>query len=876
MNRYEPLQEWPGRIGVTHNGDGSVVRIILTTIVVVMTFLSANAYKYTYSFDNMPVSEAMIRISKDNPDVRLFFIYKELENYKTSAVIHTDDIYDALSLIIGLNPIILKHKNDEFYVEACQKGIYNIRGIVTASDGEPIAACIIYVLNDTGAPITYGITDADGCFVIPCDLPETKIHISCLGCKDFEASTPVDGDFKHIILEESPIMLNSVVVTAKQPRTVIKGNAMVVSVQNTALAKLGNAYDVLSHIPMVTGINGELNVFGRGTPVVYINGREVRNQADLQQLKSDEIQSVELISNPGAAYASDIAAVIKIRTIPPIGDGFGFDLTDILGFWSYVRNNADVNMRYRHNGFEVFGNFNIYEGRRKVEDISEMTTFGMSSFVQSVYNEGTGSNRSLAGKLGFSYMLTPEHSIGAYCRCGSSKMESDGNLDTKSVVVDKRNAYPLDQAMATYDNATRINPSQEANLYYNGRVGQLSVDFNADFLQTHSNNNDLQMEYRPGQDSRNAIKAVGITTNRLIAEKLIVSYPIWNGGLEVGEEYTNSHLSYTYDYDGAPIGNSLTDIHENNFAGFATLSHTFGKWDVSLGIRYEFARYRYYEGNMLNEELSRDYNNIFPSLSISTMLGNVRLSLDFTNKMRRPSYKKLDGSVSYINKYLYQSGNPALKPTKIYNIQAMGMWHYLYGVLMYNHEVNAVFNTTRGYEDDPLAKVLTFMNVPHYQNIQFTLGAQLTFGCWSPTPEVGLLKQFCSLDYKGKKTSFDKPMYSFTLDNVFSLPHDWQIGADLWFYSAANSQNCYIKPTQQISLSVRKALFGDNLVLQLKAVDILDRATDRVLIYGGDIQTYMYNRRESRNITFTLRYTFNKARSKYKGTGAGKSEKRRM
>ncbi|MDE6121628.1 MAG: hypothetical protein K2F76_00165, partial [Duncaniella dubosii] len=95
MNRYEPLQEWPGRIGVTHNGDGSVVRIILTMIVVVMTFLSANAYKYTYSFDNKPVSEAMIRISKDNPDVRLFFIYKELENYKTSAVIHTDDIYDA-------------------------------------------------------------------------------------------------------------------------------------------------------------------------------------------------------------------------------------------------------------------------------------------------------------------------------------------------------------------------------------------------------------------------------------------------------------------------------------------------------------------------------------------------------------------------------------------------------------------------------------------------------------------------------------------------------------------------------------------------------------------------------------------------------------
>lgn len=119
-------------------------------------------------------------------------------------------------------------------------------------------------------------------------------------------------------------------------------------------------------------------------------------------------------------------------------------------------------------------------------------------------------------------------------------------------------------------------------------------------------------------------------------------------------------------------------------------------------------------------------------------------------------------------------------------------------------------------------------------------------------------------------------MYSFTLDNVFTLPNNWQIGADLWFYSAANSQNCYIKPTRQISLSVRKSFFNDNLILQLKAVDILDRATDKVLIYSGDIQTYMYNHHEPRNITFTIRYIINKARSKYKGTGAGKAEKRRM
>ena len=206
----------------------------------------------------------------------------------------------------------------------------------------------------------------------------------------------------------------------------------------------------------------------------------------------------------------------------------------------------------------------------------------------------------------------------------------------------------------------------------------------------------------------------------------------------------------------------------------------------------------------------------------------------------------------------------------------MGMLRNFYAVMMYNHELDAVFNTTKNYGEDPLIKILTFMNVPHYQYLQFLLGARLSFGCWQPNPEIGIFKQFCSLDYKGVNTSFNKPMYSFTLDNVFSLPNDWQIGADLWLYSAANSQNCYIKPTQQISLSIRKAFLDENLVVQLKAIDLLDRASNKVTIYSGDIQSYMYNHHEPRNVTLSVRYSFNKSKSKYKGTGAGKNEKRRM
>lgn len=250
-----------------------------------------------------------------------------------------------------------------------------LKGIIVGTDKEPLPFVNVVLLKDS--TFVAGVaTDGQGRFVF--EQPSSsanKIKIVMVGYEDYFAPITQSEDLGIIMLKESSIMLNEVVVKANLPTTRLKGNTMVTSVQNTALAKMGNAYDVLSHIPMVTGINGELNVFGRGTPVIYINGRQVKNESDLQQLNSAEIRSVELIANPGAAYASNIPAVIRIRTIPPQGDGFGFDITDALGFWSYARNNTDINMRYRHNGFEVFGNFNLYEGKRKVTDVSKMTTF---------------------------------------------------------------------------------------------------------------------------------------------------------------------------------------------------------------------------------------------------------------------------------------------------------------------------------------------------------------------------------------------------------------------------------------------------------------------------------------------------------------------
>lgn len=103
-------------------------RAVLTVMTAVIACLSAGAHTYEYSFHDTPLSEAIVRISKDHPEITVSFIYKELDNYTTSAVVATDNAHEALRLVVGRNPVSLIRKGDEFYIEALQHGRFIYTG----------------------------------------------------------------------------------------------------------------------------------------------------------------------------------------------------------------------------------------------------------------------------------------------------------------------------------------------------------------------------------------------------------------------------------------------------------------------------------------------------------------------------------------------------------------------------------------------------------------------------------------------------------------------------------------------------------------------------------------------------------------------------
>lgn len=77
-------------------------------------------------------------------------------------------------------------------------------------------------------------------------------------------------------------------------------------------------------------------------------------------------------------------------------------------------------------------------------------------------------------------------------------------------------------------------------------------------------------------------------------------------------------------------------------------------------------------------------------------------------------------------------------------------------------------------------------------------------------------------------------------------------------------------------LSLHKSLLNDRLILQLYVRDIFGTGDESCITYSGKEQSAYREEYSMSTVTFTVRYLLNPSRSKYKGTGAGESQRRRM
>lgn len=748
-----------------------------------------------------------------------------------------------------------------------------ISGTVLGENNAPLDFANVVLYCDS-TYVAGGISDAEGKFAITvdegCDLTAS---VTFAGYEGYSAYVPTDGYLGVITLSPAATELGEVVVKATRPTTSMKGNSLVTNVEGSSLALAGTANDVLTRVPMVVDNAGTLEVFGKGAPAIYINGRKVNDPQELSQLNSQDIKNVEVITNPGAAYAADVKSVIRIRTKPPKGDGWSGTLRTDNGFMRDFRTGNSIDLKYRTGGIEVFANLGWWYGHNFTDRNNDMTTTTPTgTFLQKINTVGKERYNDMNGKIGFSWLINERHSVGAYYRNGMNRHSMTGSTPTEvwqqGVLTEM-----IDTKM---NNSSSSLPMHSANLYYNGSVGKLGIDFNADYLWAKQRQESHNNEVAELENDR-VVNTSSVNRNRMFAEKLVLSYPLWRGAIEVGEECTSTRSTNIFSANIVELGNSDNRVEESNIAAFAQIRQRLGKFSIGVGLRYEHVDYNYYVSGMRSDEQSRTYDNLFPSLQIATRIGAVNMGLNYSDKTIRPGYGQLDGTVSYINRLTYETGNPYLKPTKMQTVEYMAQWRHFFAQVSYTYFRDGVYHITEPFGADFEAILIKTANLHHRHYLSALAGGQFRLGIWQPQFNVGVSQQWLTLPVNGVAKKMNTPGFMLQWQNELQLPFGLRLNVDAQLMTHTWDSNMKVVNTPwSLNAKLYKGFFNDALGLTLEAKNLFDSDKKDVWLYSDAVQILQTDFSPGRSVMLTVQYRFNATRDRYRGTGAGNAEKSRL
>lgn len=545
----------------------------------------------------------------------------------------------------------------------------NVSGQVVDARGNGIPYINVVALSlPDSAYVTGVMTDSIGRFGFDVPPEGRLLRVSGVGYKTVYADRKENEG--RIFLQEDTKMLGEVVVRSRMPKTRLKGDAMVTNVVGTVLETAGSMENLLDHIPNVSANSDKIEVFGRGEPEIYINGRKMLDKVELERLSSDNIKSVEVVTNPGARYGASVKSVIRITTKKAVGEGFGFDnkLFGELNDRNYVSGQERINMNWRSGGLDIGGTFNISRTNtpdpKRMEQITYLDkTWRQPSSIDQVYKD-----RNLYGRLALSYMFNENHSLGASFSWYRLPWNNASGYMKSSVVKDDLLTEELLSSYAASGQTTTL----QGNLYYVGKVGRLGIDFNTDWYWNKMGNVMTTVEdyQETGQEPINQqVITSSDSRNNLVASKLVLTYPLFGGILSFGGEYSYSVRNTLYSVLPTDLlEDDKSRIEEGMASAFVEYVRHFGPLSMQAGLRYENVDFDYYDNGVYIGEQSRVFNNIFPSLSLSGTFGDFGVLLGYASDIYRPSYSQLRSNITYDNRYTYEGGNPFLLPSRSNNV----------------------------------------------------------------------------------------------------------------------------------------------------------------------------------------------------------------
>lgn len=747
-----------------------------------------------------------------------------------------------------------------------------IKGVICDENQNPVKFANVILMGADSVYIAGTITDVSGKFNFQSDYPKAKLmQITSFGYKTLIKTLDEKNDMGKLMLVSDNILLDEVTITAQRPSQHLTKGGIITTVNGSVLSLLGNAMDVIGQLPGVMREDDKFTVFGKGTPTIYVNGRKLMDNSELYRMSSKDIASVEVISNPGAKYGAEVRSVLLVRTIKKQGDKLSGTIQGFVRAAHSWSNSDNLSLNFRKNNLDLFGAFafdhsRFYQQQRNITTINTgHKLYNLNSDiiilpVSTTYN----------ANLGFNWQINPKHVLGAkYEFRGTPYNRSDWTtnetIELNGILDDKIDYY-------THWRRKYL-PTNILDMYYIGQYGNWTLTVNNDYYSSH-NKVEQEIDEVCLSEGESTISSLNQINSSMFASKSVLKYNFGKNILEAGYEYTYTNRSDRYDNYNDFLPDADDNIKEHNIAGFISATFPIGVYELSGGLRYEHTISNYYENGLLISDQSRKYDRLFQNIDFTFPIKKAKFTLSYTAKTKRPMYSQLSSNIQYDDRFTYETGNPLLKPEINHDVSLNGIYKWIFFSASYQCVKDAIVGIVKPYQEGKPVNLMTYKNYNHISKYTAMVSLSPKISIWAPRLQFDIMGQDLKIPFMGTELRMNNPLLFINFYNSISVGKGFTITGDMLYHTSGDMDIATLKPSWQINLGITKTI--GNWFFQLSATDIFKTARNSMITHGTQMKLDKWNYSDSQAVRLTIRYAFNSTMSKYKGKGAGQSEKNRL
>lgn len=763
--------------------------------------------------------------------------------------------------------------------------------VVDATTKKPVEFASVVILRPMGqgktdSIIGGGLTLENGDFNVEA-LPfgGLKVKVSFVGYLDFSKSItlfPPDNaelDLGDLVLKSDAKMLQSVEVTAEKAQMQLSLDKKTFNVDKNITSTGGTAEDVLKNIPSVTvDADGSAKLRNNST-TVYVDGRPTL--MSLNQIPSDQIESIEVISNPSAKFeAATTGGILNIVLKKNRKPGYNGFIGLGVGTGNRYNGTANLNVKQGRWNFTGFGSINASKNPTVGYTRRDLLT-GQRSFEQNTTT--TFDNAFKIARLGVDYAINNRNTLtlaGNYVN-GKFNINSDQNY-----------SYPLTTADSLVNNGVRnIRPKNEFTNYqlqstWKKTFPEKGRELTADVTYGWGSSSNIANWTTTGFNAKGTklinfpelVDITGGNRGQQITAQLDYTNPIndstkWEMGLRSNSNIRTQETyfrQFDYPTNDYILQNGISqnaDITDRVNAAYMTYSSRFKRGiNYQIGLRYEQSKLEGKSKLESSPSFGYDYtknlgNSLFPSLYLSKKLDkNNEVQLNFSRKIQRPNFMQLMPVIQNNDRQNIRIGNPKLEPEFV-NLSELN-YNKLFGA--HNWLVSAYFmletNTIKPFVSastiDTGVLITTFINAKDEtrfgldNTLKFALSKNVDFttnvNVYSITISSNILPTVkgygwdgkASLNYKFPKGFSAQLNGSYESDRV--IPQGKRIGVAF------------------ADFAVKKSFFGGIANVTFSVNDLFDSRKDRSeYTFSGFTQETM-RRRDLRYYKLSLQMPFGK------------------